>query len=130
MQTKPQPRSNQEAFNNVWQHFIVENHPQARTEQGYCRYRTSNGLACAIGCQVPDKLVSDSDDNTSLGILLEQKWKAHFAYVDPILLSELQGIHDSSDDYEELKERLTLLAADHGLCIPGEAYGPEAAATV
>ena len=26
---KPQPMRNQEAFNNVWQHFIVEGRPRA-----------------------------------------------------------------------------------------------------
>ena len=32
-----------------------------------CRYRTSNGLKCAIGCLIPDDLYSSDMEKTTLG---------------------------------------------------------------
>lgn len=64
---KPRPLSAQDAFNNVWQHFIVENHPRAVNPKNdtvspfSCLYRVLNDNGtpingCAIGCQLPNDL--------------------------------------------------------------------------
>jgi hypothetical protein len=46
----------QEIFDKVWNHFVVENNPPAMdTERRSCRYRTHDGLKCAVGILIPDK---------------------------------------------------------------------------
>lgn len=114
MQHKPQPLSNQDAFNNVWQHFVVErNSPSIGTVDGIvnlgnCRYRMDDGTnGCAIGCQLPDELYHPSLEGKSVAALYAdflldypnevspQRLSTYFSNVELYLLECLQGAHDN-----------------------------------
>lgn len=135
MNAKPRPMSNQQAFDNVWQHFIVERHPLAyvTNPEGRvvsCLYRTGDGEnGCAIGCQIPDEMVRAQrlvDDNPSVATMLEDHAMCadYFAHCDDEFLGQLQGAHDDvavhggEDKHEQLRARLVTLASEHGLVVP------------
>lgn len=129
MQHKPRPHSNQQAFDNVWQHFITEQHGPATDPEGFCRYRTDdNTNGCAIGCQLSDRqvkqLVRHGYARASIGQPLRLRSIARtFREVDATLLGALQRAHDAAaasglqlDFHTELRRRLHALAAEFGLC--------------
>lgn len=51
-----EPRTAQEIFNLVSAHLLKQNAQAIEQDGSYtnCRYRTSTGLKCAIGCLIPD----------------------------------------------------------------------------
>lgn len=125
---KPQPHSNQDAFNNVWQHFIVERNPRARDRSEKCRYRIfdDTGIAvnaCAIGCQLPDNLYRVGGIE-GLGVnaffaQLETDFETiveYFRDVDPSFLISLQRAHDQMRT--SLKQALIALANAYHLTVP------------
>ena len=91
----------QEAFNTVWQHFVVEKNPPATfiTDDGRvrCRYRDSDGNRCAAGVLIPDHLFNELMEGQSISSLLygypEVRRLLH--EVPPHFLARLQGCHDS-----------------------------------
>ena len=127
MIAKPRPTTSQEAFNNVWQHFVVEQHPRAVSHAAQrCSYRTHDNLnGCAIGCQLPDELADGLDSLPQVGItrVLEKRPAVaeYFKGVDPRLLSELQSAHDQGSPWTfrpYIKKRLEQLAKNFNLTVP------------
>lgn len=142
MQHKPRPLSNQDAFNNVWQHFIVERHDKAAAGP-MCLYRTEDGQnGCALGCQIPDEfirryqLVSRNPDAASL-LDTDPEITQYFIAVNEELLVLLQGAHDnkanqwdtwgdgaplvdneSTDFHTLLTRRMHFIAGKFALTIP------------
>jgi hypothetical protein len=141
---KPRPRTNQEAFDNVWQHFVVENNPRAtiapedlpdevKPEGGFedtdtpvCVYRGEGGKMCAIGCQLPDDLYEPSMECKPVVRLLKvlrarTRVGNYFGHVDTRLLTDLQGAHDWAIGVlhgRDLAERLRDVAHHWGLTVP------------
>lgn len=127
------PKSNQEAFDRVWQRFVVEGAPRAVRTDGFCVYRTADGThGCAIGCQLPDALYKpDLEGYGVLGLFdRASAIKEHFAATSYEFLTELQEAHDcalprfagaAKNDPADLAARLQVLAYTYGLTIPGEA---------
>ena len=100
----------QEIFDKVATHLMKQ---MCQAKHGYfCKYRTEEGLRCAVGCLIPDHLYSPN---------LEGK-KVEKEEFTPILkalgirpdnvgfLSALQSIHDYSfvSDWRKDLERLAL----------------------
>lgn len=46
----------QEELDAVVQHLYKQGRPAA--EDGTCKYRTADGLMCAVGCRIPDEAYS------------------------------------------------------------------------
>src|ERR1041385_350236 len=115
MQNKTKPKDNQDSFNRVWQHFIVEKHTKS---VGFapggklgtrCRYRTDDGLnGCAIGCQLPDRNAKRADkmkEGAIESVLAHSDViKAWFSNVEENLLCALQTAHDTG--FHEMKKEL------------------------
>ena len=99
-----QPTSNQDAFDKVLAFMREQKIAAYDTEMSTCRYRTSIGLKCAVGCLFPDSLYHykmDIQTSQELGcwigiaILLNYPTLADwFANCDTELLKDLQSIHD------------------------------------
>lgn len=134
------PMSNQEAFDRVWQRFVVEKAPIASTGIA-CRYRLGDSHGCAIGVQLPDDLYIPSFEGASAFQLLMvarpfngfqympeeevNRVRRHFDRVAPALLEALQTAHDrekySMQPDRGLAVSLRNIADDFGLHIPGGA---------
>lgn len=121
------PQNDQEAFDRVWQTFIVELQPRAVgteiVDDGppSCVYRTSDGRGCAIGCQLPDKLYWPKHEGKSVWTLLDSAAdiREHFKNVNTKLLGALQHAHDSpeSANIAYFKGRLAQIAEQFELRI-------------
>lgn len=110
--------SAQEIFNKVVAHLLKQGRP-AR-EENRCRYRTTDGLSCAVGCLIPDELYSPSFEGKSARKVIRELYARGRAdwYEHRDLLNELQWAHDEncpledgSFDLNVLRTRLTQLAA-------------------
>ena len=89
-----------EIFYKVEKHLLKQN-KQAKVF-GSCKYRTSSGLSCAVGCLIPDEMYTNKIENRGASALplnilvpivgvqrdkVERKLK---------LLNDLQAMHDGS----------------------------------
>lgn len=83
----------QSIYNTVRAHLLKQN-AKAVDTTGACRYRTDNGLSCAIGCLIPDELYKPEMEGFSVDELdsdvLEKLGLDKF--IDA--LYDLQKIHD------------------------------------
>lgn len=118
---KPRPMSAQEAFDNVWQHFVVEGNPLAVAAMKGCLYRVMNDdgtpiNGCAIGCQIPDALWKSQFEGRSVLALVETypEMREYFLQVPTALLGELQEAHDGGS----LRENLEKVARKFYLTVP------------
>lgn len=136
MQNQTPPKSNQDAFNRVWQHFIVEKNPRSVqpvvTEDSGCTYRSVmdggkiNG--CGIGCMLPDHLYRRELENKSVVVITDDSLQYSgitewFKKCSRSFLSELQLCHDrsSNEDIEHFVKDLQDLAKAFKLTVPEKA---------
>ena len=127
MQNQTPPENKQDAFNRVWQHFIVEKHDQCAVIRDSnipkCLYR-KDGNGCAVGCMMPDEMAKkcdgnqDSDNNFDIFGILErfEDVREWFKNVQKGFLKQLQVSHDMY--FQDFKEQLESIAARNGLTIP------------
>lgn len=92
--------SKQEIFTKVKTHLLQQN--QRAKEDGGCRYRTSTGLKCAVGCLIPDELYDRSIEGVSVSLnpysplgnaLLKSGIPGDDTEIEEMLY-DLQKIHD------------------------------------
>lgn len=111
----PKFTSFQEAFDATVEHFIAQK-KQARGKQ-YCEYRTSEGLACAVGCHIPDG--HDSLDHLGTFRSLMTSWPelrslfsidGYDSDLTADFWSDLQKAHDQSTSPNMLRTKLIVLA--------------------
>jgi len=125
----PKPTiTNQEIFDKVWNHFVVNKGPASfNNESGMCKYRGDNGAKCAVGLFIPDEdydpkienYTANADRVTSLLPFTVNDSKVSY-------LLELQRCHDravqyltnTEDFYIVVERRLRELAELHNLLIP------------
>lgn len=84
----------QETFDTVVKHLLTQN---KRSEDRYstgCKYKTSTGLKCAVGCLIPDDKYSPEMEGSST-LFGQVKLLMEDLGHDISLLGRLQGIHDS-----------------------------------
>jgi len=122
LKNQSRPRSNQDALNRVWKHFVVEGNAQC-SDAGGCKYRMGLHEACAIGCMIPTKLARRADllDNSGIQGVLDRmpSFRGWFNKVKKDLLVDLQSSHDYAfDSHGKLKESLVAVAKKHGLTVP------------
>ncbi len=86
-------KSKQETFDTVARHLITQGVP-ARDQFG-CRYKTTDGLLCAVGCLIPATEYNSTMEGQGLDHV-----RAHSPSValhDQLLLMDLQLLHDTSE---------------------------------
>lgn len=85
----------QELYDATIEHFIRQGRPGMEIKNGKCRYRTKEGLKCAVGCHITDEEYKPSWDvgigKTIYQIRLPERLREH-----KDLLYRLQGAHDDS----------------------------------
>tara|TARA_R110000822_G_scaffold73210_3_gene175900 strand:- start:1510 stop:1857 length:348 start_codon:yes stop_codon:yes gene_type:complete len=91
--------SMREIFNKVEKHLLKQNKRSIRI--GSCKYRTDDGLSCAVGCLMTDDMYSHTFEGESVRAAEVVEALAPIIGVSPIhrakkldLLHRLQGIHD------------------------------------
>jgi len=116
----------QEAFNKVWDWFIVQKNPPGILGLTKCRLRGDNGSKCALGVLIPDSsydssMESDPVISARLFLRCESKVKGHE------FLCAIRSFHDLSTRswhgftfHDEYKWRLKLVAKTFNLQIPEE----------
>lgn len=91
----------QDIFDAVAKHLLSQKRkalcPYTKWEENACRFRTTEGLACAVGCLLTDK-EAQKLDNTSGGIsaLIYSKTAPERIHRFSQLLTDLQRLHDTS----------------------------------
>lgn len=120
----------QEIYDKIVEHFAAQREPAVESDtEVLCRYRTSNGLKCAIGALIPDEVyTADMEERGVQGLFNEFKGSMRLAGLHPdntTLLRLLQMAHDRTvnalRDREyanflpELAEQLRDVAAEFGL---------------
>lgn len=100
----------QEIFDTVASHLLHQN-KQCKGEDGYCKYRNSEGLKCAIGALIPEDKYSLKMEEEPITCVMEGvlDWFTHHN-----LLMDLQKCHDTLDP-KDWKSELYQISAKHGL---------------
>jgi len=131
----------QEAFDIVWQRFVLEGNAKASSPTLGCIYsplpKEGNYCGCAIGCLLSPEIPAQLDKMgggtwTSVQIKLDdcreykslsQLLKSTFEDPNNRFWTELQLCHDSTlltqNFTEQITESLTALAKKYNLIIPG-----------
>lgn len=91
----------QEIFTKVYKH-LMKQRKQAQDSKGFCQYRNSSGLKCAIGCLIPDELYNkewDKRGDTAYTILLKCKELNELldGSKNSDMLGNLQSVHDDNN---------------------------------
>ncbi len=119
----------QQIFDAVATHLLSQPGP-AMAPAGTCRYRTSDGRMCAVGCLIPDDRYDPGIEGYTV-LENQSVWDALPPHIHEIrnvrsLLSDLQSVHDSranhaldGDQYiwnrPSLITRLAKIARAHNL---------------
>lgn len=88
----------QEIFDKVVTHLRTQGEQASilKSDGGYsCRYRTEDGLKCAVGCLIPDDDYSPSMEGTYASSVISRN-RDKLSYLSPhlALLDDLQAVHD------------------------------------
>lgn len=140
-------QNRQNAFNTVWQAFVVDKKPfgwcasDAETAGGKCVYRGPNGERCAAGQVLPDAIYSVKMEGyraSQLGAYVDDpepynEWVRQFGIGGGQFLDELQQAHDSSvldwdaptntrrtdeEAYKVIPDKLRTFAKQFGMTVP------------
>lgn len=106
----------QEMFNKVASHLMGQK-KRAKSAKGNCKYRTTDGLMCAVGCLIPDEFYSKAIEGLGLQspVLRNLMGKLHIEGLG--LLFKLQLLHDSTP-ITRWKSSLKGLAKSSKLKVP------------
>ena len=113
------PLTKQEVFDQVWDYFVVQGHPQSiyydTSGFGSCMYRSENSK-CAIGIFIPDDEYSISLEGTGTDIILElcPTPNVLLATVQGPFLERLQEIHDRATQLSKRSGEV-VLGIENGL---------------
>jgi hypothetical protein len=109
----------QEIFDKVWRHFIIEGNPRSVNEYArFCAYRGSKGAKCAFGLFIPDDKYDPAMEERSLqgdyfdDLLVELGLLEHKK-----LLKELQFAHDEGYDNLLMRKNFAIVANMFNLSI-------------
>lgn len=115
--------TNQDIFNKVWDHFVVQRQPQS-ISGAFCRYRGPDGARCAIGIFLTDEEAKTCErySISQVAASFPSIYSTHFQMEDKDFLTGLQLAHDNarrdcSFDID-IKMRLSKLADAYRLEIP------------
>lgn len=71
---------------------------QSRNDSVVCRYRSDNGLKCAVGLLIPDELYTPNFEGNGVRILIDDYFLEWFPVRN--LITHLQHTHDQSSTDE------------------------------
>jgi hypothetical protein len=117
--TRTEPYTLQEAFDRIWQFFVVDKHPKSLSSNGStCCYR-SEYSACAVGCLLPDDLITPEVNYYAVADLENEIPQVrHLLLGIYASIRYLQHIHDWSADLASMTDMLRNFAQDHHLTVP------------
>ena len=118
--------TNQEAFDEVWNWFVVNKNPQALSDKYLCVYRGLGNTKCAAGVLIPDERYNTEWDDLNGKKATEiAKDIPEWAMLNPSLLVAMQEAHDYSsrgvEFTQSIEENLRKVALQYNLSIPGSA---------
>ena len=67
-------------------------------DDGSCRYKTPDGLKCAVGCLIPDELYNEKMEGSMVNRISEE---LEFLKPHVPMLMGLQLIHDNEEYWDE-----------------------------
>lgn len=105
--------SPQALFNKACRGVIRQGRPAL--ENGRCRYRTEDGLKCAIGYCIPNKDYQPSMEGESARGMAD---RLGICYPQSSIMEKLQAAHDLADEsnfVEDFKERARSIARTFNL---------------
>jgi len=131
--TQRYPATEQEVFDKVWNHFVVNHGKQSRMQSPNgstkCLYRGMDGAKCAVGLFIPDEDYRDwydADGSMDVANLKDRLYECGLAnnlvelreFLDANfdLLQALQAAHD--DDFSHIEGSLRAVAEDNNLKVP------------
>lgn len=112
----------QEIFDKVVTHLLTQNR-KALGEFGGCRYRTKDGLSCAVGCLLDDETAAKCDHPEahhpfkvfpSTAAYAVQEFLPPDLQAELPLLNTLQEVHDTGD-VQTWPDRLRRVAEQYEL---------------
>jgi hypothetical protein len=115
--------SEQEIFNRVITHLAGQERQSVGLD-GECRYRSPEGMSCAVGCLISDDDYEVEMEGADVVYLIKRfeavSWMAPFRD----LLDELQDLHDMDKSWNGqgltsiALKHIQLIADSHGLTNP------------
>lgn len=96
----------QEVFDTVVRHL----HTQGKQayDDGGCRYRTDDGLRCAVGCLISDEEYVLNMEGNTVALLLDEGLATPVMQEHYDLLRELQDVHDDDENWTS-RERMGVM---------------------
>jgi len=93
----------QEVFNTVWNHFVVNRGPVSVDANNNCLYRGPDGARCAVGLFIPDELYRESMEQEAIKDVRKQLGDQSAALPEgcDLLLQRLQMAHDDAAWFPE-----------------------------
>ena len=132
------PITEQEMFDRVWTHFVIEEKPRSAETSGdlfACRYRSKDGSRCAVGLFILEHEYAINIEGFSIGVLLDSmpETKVLLGSLDSTFLDSMQAAHDghpsevwkcanklvATGAQEDVEGRLRIVADTYYLRIPG-----------
>jgi len=102
--------TNQEAFDKMVAHLRKQG--RKSEHRGACRYRTKDGLMCAVGCLLTDEEYKRGMEG--MGVEHMQHRYEVLQDLDPPFLAEMQDTHDAYDP-TDWEARFASTAVTYGL---------------
>lgn len=113
--------TNQEIFNIVWNHFIVEEgHPSVGND-GLCMYKGPNGERCAAGLLIPDEKYKPEMEGKSCNeepVLQALPFGASVSFIRELQLAHDDATLTGANFHKSIHTSLTRIARTHRLTIP------------
>lgn len=114
------PRNNQDAFDIALNGIRKQNYKRSLKKEDFCAYRGKNGLRCALGHMIPNKLYKSGMEGLTPACSLFRDFPELGVYLENVdvgLLTNLQCAHDSYLTYEkwDYEDRMKEIAKDWGL---------------
>lgn len=114
--------TNQEAFNVMVRHLLLQGVPSMDADEGTCMYRGVGGRMCAVGVLLTDAEVREVGDD---GSVVVADFPEHIlAGLDRKFLKAVQEVHDDVSPHT-WPDALRDVAVDFELEMPedGDGYG-------
>lgn len=120
--------NNQDAFNRIWRHFVVDKQPlSTNSELGSCYYRhPETGAKCAVGILIPDDQCPPDIDNGHWPLTRVSAEVPALRGCSIQFLRAVQNTHDSAafavsrGDQPHLERDLRNIAGRFNLVAPAE----------
>jgi hypothetical protein len=93
-----------EIFNKVKTHLLSQNR-RALAQNGECKYRTNEGLKCAVGCLIVDYAYNPELEgygalDDCIRVAVSESIGRKLTKIEALMLCDLQDIHDNHEPDE------------------------------